>query len=132
MMTEERVIYEKNNIKITNMRAFFVHKTYAISSITSVRKKEKVNPLTFWPLATIVFGIALIILAFNNDVMNWGMVMLGVFVVIGGGSAALLNNAEYSVQIGSASGETTVFKSVHIDEVVEIIQALNQAIEMNE
>jgi hypothetical protein len=126
-MTEEKVIYEKNDVKITNVRAFFAHTTYAISSITSVTKKMKVNLLTFWPLATIGFGIALIIYAFINDVMNWGMVMLGIIVVVGGFFVALLDNTEYSVQISSASGKTEVFKSMYLAEVVEIIDALNQA-----
>ena len=37
-MAQEKNIYEKGNIKITDVRAVFGKKTYAISDITSIEK----------------------------------------------------------------------------------------------
>ena len=127
-MLEEKVIYERGNVKITNLSAIFGYKTYAISSITSVTQKEKTNLLAFWPLATMVFGIALIILAFFKDFINWAMVIFGIFVAVGGYFVALLNHTEYFVQIGGTFGEEQAFKSMYIGEVTEIVQAINQAV----
>jgi len=126
-MTEEMVIYEKSDVKITNLRAIFGDKTYAISNITSVTRKEKTNLSAFLPVAIIVVGIAFISLAFFNDVINWGTILYGIFMVVGGYFLALLLNTEYFVQIGSASGEIRAYTSKSIAKVTEIVQAINQA-----
>ena len=126
-MTEEKVIYEKSDVKITNLRAIFGDKTYAISSITSVTRREKTNLSAFLPVAIIVVGIAFISLAFFNDVINWATILYGIFMVVGGYFLALLLNTEYSVQIGSASGEIQAYTSKSIAKVTEIVQAINQA-----
>jgi hypothetical protein len=126
-MTEEKVIYERGNIKVTNLRAIFGDKTYAISNITSVTKKEKTNLSAFLPVAIIVVGIAFISLAFFEDVINWATIIFGVFMVVGGYFVALLLKTEYFVQIGSASGETQAYTSKNIAEIAEIVQAINQA-----
>ncbi len=125
-MTEEKVIYEQGNIKITNMRAIFGDKTYAISNITSVTKKEKTNLFAFLPVGIIVFGLAFMIFAFFNHV-NWAMILFGVFMVVGGYFVAMLLKTEYFVQIGSASGEEQAYKSKSIAKVTEIVKAVNQA-----
>jgi hypothetical protein len=126
-MTEEKVIYEKSDVKITNLRAIFGEKTYAISSITSVTRKEKTNLSAFLPVAIIVIGIAFISLAFFNAVINWAIILYGIFMVVGGYFLALLLNTEYSVQIDSASGQTQAYTSKSIAKVTEIVQAINQA-----
>lgn len=125
-MTEEKVIYEQGNIKITNMRAIFGDKTYAISNITSVTKKEKTNLFAFLPVGIIVFGLAFMIFAFFNHV-NWAMILFGVFMVVGGYFVAMLLKTEYFVQIGSASGEEQAYKSKSIAKVTEIVKAVSQA-----
>jgi uncharacterized protein DUF6232 len=126
-MTEEKVIYEKSDVKITNLRAIFGEKTYAISSITSVTRKEKTNLSAFLPVAIIVIGIAFISLAFFNAVINWAIILYGIFMVVGGYFLALLLNTEYFVQIDSASGQTQAYTSKSIAKVTEIVQAINQA-----
>ena len=126
-MTEEKVIYEKSDIKITNLRAIFGDKTYTISNITAVTRKQKTNLSAFLPVAIIVVGIAFISLAFFNDVINWATILYGIFMVVGGYFLALLLNTEYSVQIGSASGEIQAYTSKSIAKVTEIVQAINQA-----
>ena len=125
-MTEEKVIYEQGDIKITNIRAIFGDKTYTISNITSVAKMEKTTPFSFLPVSIIVFGIAFMTISFFNDV-NWAIMILGVFMVIGGYFVAMLLRTEYFVQIGSAAGETEAYTSKNIAEIEKIVQAVNQA-----
>ena len=127
-MTEEKVIYEQGNIRITNLRAIFGNKTYAISNITSVTKKEKTNLSAFLPVAIIVVGIAFISFAFFNQIINWIAIGFGVLMVVGGYFVAMLLKTEYFVQIGSASGEEQAYKSKSIVKVTDIVRAINQAI----
>lgn len=127
-MTEEKVIYEQGDIKITNLRAIFGDKTYAISNITSVTKKEKTNLSAFLPVAIIVVGIAFISFAFFDEVINWIAIGFGVLMVVGGYFVAMLLKTEYFVQIGSASGEEQACKSKSIVKVTDIVRAINQAI----
>ena len=126
-MPEEKVIYEQGNIRITNLRAIFGDKTYAISNITSVTKKEKTNLSAFLPVAIIVVGIAFISFAFFVDAINWAAISFGVFMVVGGYFVAMLLKTEYFVQIGSASGEEQAYKSKSIAKVTDIVRAINQA-----
>jgi|SRR5215207_8841299 len=126
-VTEEKVIYEKSDIRITNLRAIFGDKTYAISNIISVTKKERTNLSAFLPVAIIVLGIAFISFAFFNEVINWTAIWFGVFMVIGGYFVAMLLKTEYFVQIGTASGEEQAYKSKSIVKVTDIVRAINQA-----
>ena len=126
-MPEEKVIYEQGNIRITNLRAIFGDKTYAISNITSVTKKEKTNLSAFLPVAIIVVGIAFISFAFFVDAINWAAISFGVFMVVGGYFVAMLLKIEYFVQIGSASGEEQAYESKSIAKVTDIVRAINQA-----
>ena len=125
-MTEEKVIYEQGNIKITNLRAIFDDKTYAVSNITSVTKKEKTTPFSFLPVGITVFGIAFMTISFFND-LNWAVMILGVFMVIGGYFVAMLLRTEYYVEFGSAAGEEQAYASKNIAEIEKIVQAVNQA-----
>ena len=125
-MTEEKIIYEEGNIKITNVRAIFGDKTYAISNITSVTKKEKPTPYSFLPVGIIVFGIAFITISFFNN-FNAAIMTLGVFMVVGGYFLAMLPKTQYFVQFGSAAGEEQVYTSKSIAEIEKIVQAVNEA-----
>jgi len=127
-MTEEKVIYEQGDIKITNLRAIFGDKTYAISNITSVTKKEKTNLSAFLPVAIIVVGIAFISFAFFDQVINWIAIGFGVLMVVGGYFVAMLLKTEYFVQIASAVGEEQAYKSKSIVKVTDVVRAINQAI----
>ena len=127
-MTEEKVIYEQGDIRITNLRAIFGAKTYAISNIMSVTKKERTNLSAFLPVVIIVLGIAFISFAFFNEVINWIAIGFGVLMVVGGYFVAMLLKTEYFVEIGSASGEEQAYHSKSIVKVTDIVRAINQAI----
>jgi len=127
-MTEEKVIYEQGDIRITNLRAIFGAKTYAISNIMSVTKKERTNLSAFLPVVIIVLGIAFISFAFFNEVINWIAIGFGVLMVVGGYFVAMLLKTEYFVEIGSASGEEQAYSSKSIVKVTDIVRAINQAI----
>jgi|SRR5215207_3843386 len=127
-MPEEKVIYEQGDIRITNLRAIFGAKTYAISNIMSVTKKERTNLSAFLPVAIIVLGIAFISFAFFNEVINWIAIGFGVLMVVGGYFVAMLLKTEYFVEIGSASGEEQAYHSKSIVKVTDIVRAINQAI----
>lgn len=127
-VSEEKVIYEQGDIKITNLRAIFGDKTYAISNVTSVTKKEKTNLSAFLPVAIIVVGIAFISFAFFDEVINWIAIGFGILMVVGGYFVAMLLKTEYFVQIASAVGVEEAYKSKSIVKVTDIVRAINQAI----
>ena len=127
-MPEEQIIYEHVDSRITKLRAVFGDKTYAISNIMSVTKKERTNLSAFLPVAIIVLGIAFISFAFFNEVINWTAIWFGVLMVVGGYFVAMLLKTEYFVEIGSASGEEQAYHSKSIVKVTDIVRAINQAI----
>jgi len=126
-MTEEKVIYEQGNIKITNLRAVFGEKTYAMSNITSVEQGTK-QPSGCFSFSFLIGGVFLIIFAFRSIEENWGMLALGIIVGIVGIVTLRYQKPEYVVQFGSASGEIKAYTSLNQDEIKQIVQAINEAI----
>ena len=126
-MAVEKVVYENANVKITNLRAIFSDKTYAIPNITLVTRKEKPNAAAFLPIAVTTLGFAFLIIGFIGEVTNRPMFFLAFVMVFGGYFLAMLLRTEYTVQIGSTSGEELAYTSKSIAEVTEIVDAINMA-----
>jgi hypothetical protein len=138
----EQVILEEGDVRITNLRAVFAAKTYAISNITSVSfaKRE-----ASWRLAFVLMLIGVVFLAVSvialltaftsgsiPDSATW------VVLVIGGIALAAVSQAYKSasatptfiVRIAGASGESDALSSRDRAWIERIVSALNQAIVM--
>lgn len=123
----ELPIYEKGDIKITNLRAVFGAKTYSISNITSVERK-RIEPNGCLSFGLVVFGVGLILVAFINLKQNWQNIIFGGILVAAGFAMSKAQKASYAVALTTASGEIKAYTSDHEESIKEIIVALNNAI----
>lgn len=127
-MPEEKVIYEKGKIKITNLRAIFGDKTYAMSNITSV-EKGSIAPDNSLSIILLILGLTIFFLAFiAMSSIRLGMWLLGAVMVFGAiGKWLLGSQAEHYVQFASSAGEIKAHTSDDETEIKQIVAAINQA-----
>jgi hypothetical protein len=121
----EVTYYQDENVTITNARAVFCGRTYAIANIISVAGfKEPAERSPGIALAV----IGLVIAACSNGLGANGGIIFGVLLLIGGIALAAMAKPSYMVRIGSASGETDVLVSDNWRYVAKIVKAMNRAI----
>lgn len=125
-MAEEVVIYEKEGIKITNLRAVFGNKTYAMSNITSVTKGRQ-DASGCLPGGLAILGLLLVVTGFSSK-DNFLLVIVGLIIAGLGIATFLSRKPQHIVQIGSASGEINALTSRDEKHIVEIVKAINDAI----
>ncbi len=118
--TQERVFFEHEGVKVTNVRFIVPSQTYAMSGITSVRFFTQ-KPSFLWPV--LFFSIALLLLAGGKaNVWTVGApAMIGVLLL-------LLRRPVYHVVLSTASGETRAMNAKNKGFISSVIEALNQAI----
>lgn len=128
-MSEEKIIYEKRNIKITNLRAIFGDKTYAMSNITSV-EKGSIAPSGGFSFFFTLFGVIIGLLAFLATPSMRGPIWLlaGLMLIGGIGTMLMGSKTEYYVQFASSAGEIKAHTSDDEAEIKQIVEAINQAI----
>jgi hypothetical protein len=122
----ETTILEEGNVKITNLRAIISTKTYAMSNVTSVNLSKKSDSNA--PLFLILGGILLGMIGLTNVRDYIGCLILAVLLVGGGILASKTAKPTYTVQIGSASGESNILESQDVDHIKRIVDAMNDAI----
>jgi hypothetical protein len=124
-MSEETVIYESGEIKITNLRAVFGPKTYPVANITSVENK-RIDPNTKGTGFFMLFGIAFLLIGLTGQ--NWGTAILGAAMI--GISLYISNSAKpsYAVSLVTAGGEVKAIESNDEATIKTIVNALNDAI----
>ena len=128
MSTQEIIIFENNDIKVTNLRAVFGTKTYAIANITSVEAKRQ-NESSCLPVGLILAGILGIMIGFGNLGNDmWWMMIPGAAICVAGFNMARAQKPTYVVQISSASGEIKAYVSQDKSYIDKIVEALNTAI----
>ena len=127
MTTEETVIYQEGNIKITNARAVFGDKTYSMANITSVEKGAASDNSGCFVVIFLFLGIGLISTSFS-DGFDFGYLVTG--LVFGGIAIymALSRKSGYVVKFGSSSGEIKAYTSSSEEEIKKIVAAINAAI----
>lgn len=123
----EEVILENGNVRITNLRATFGAKTYALSGVTSVEMAVK-PPATRWSFALLLVGIMLVAVAFTSISDYVSCLAVGAIFVLGGGMGLFTAKPKYVVRIASASGETDALISEDKTYIEGIVNAMNQAI----
>lgn len=134
-MTEEKVIYEEGNIKITNLRAIFGRKTYDVSNIgavkTEIKPPNKLLPIIFMILGVVrllQFALSLYSNFNNPSPIDWWSLFLGIFFLVGGAYIMRASKDEHIVKVIIASGETQAYSSPDKQHVDKIIESLNTAI----
>jgi len=123
---KEVTVFEEGSVKITNLRAIFGTKTYAISNITSVnrRKRPPSNASIWW----IIVGVLLSLIGLFSLREFWGSLVLGLAIIVAGAYSFYNSKTVYIVKIGSASGESNVLESHDQIYIKRIVEAMNEAI----
>ena len=137
----EHIIFRSNNITITDRRAIFSGKTYAMSNVTSVCAKTN-YPDTSGATVLMLLGIVLSFLGImfgiagmsNSGTSNLSGGFISLLVGIGLFMIAIWirrnSKCTYKVVISSASGEADAFSSYSQSLIYEIVEAINKAIVM--
>lgn len=135
-MSEETTIYDKNGIKITNLRAVFGEKTYSVANITSVEAKT-IPPSTGCAFTILVGGIIAIIIGISKAFPNtqsfgahpdYSILILGILAIV---SFVIMNRSAknaYAVSLTTASGEVRAYESNDQQTIKTIVESLNTAI----
>lgn len=124
----EATIYEKNDIKITSLRAVFGAKTYAISNITSVESK-RIDGNGCLPAGLMILGVLLFIYGIPR--LLDGDFTWAIYGLIAFGLGFLIhrnNRPSFVVSLATASGEIKAYTSDSQETITEIVKALNDAI----
>ncbi|MEO8743580.1 MAG: DUF6232 family protein [Lysobacteraceae bacterium] len=114
----EREFFNSRGVSVTNARFITPGETYAMRNLTSVKKLRE-NPSMALPA---IFSIIGVILLFVGSIA-WGVVLLGVGVVIG-----LISKLYFYVQLSSSSGESKALKDQDETFIDSVIGALNDSI----
>jgi len=115
-MAEEQVIYENGGVKVSNARLIMPAQTYAMSGITSVTTRE-FTPSKKGPIIVAIIGILLFF-------AKWflGLIVVGVAV-----AWWVLSKSKFTLFLSSASGENEALTSSNRDFILEVEEAVNQA-----
>lgn len=118
---EETVFFNEGNVSVSNSRFIVNGQTYAMSSVTSVKKGETPPDKTM----EIIFVIlCVLIIAFASAAWKIGALVVGAYLI------NLIRNKKtiYSVVLNVSSGEMQALQSHDKAFIERIIEALNQAI----
>lgn len=134
-MKEEIPIYSQGEIKVTNLRAVFGEKTYAISNISAV-ETETVAPSSFGG-ALLAIGILMVIFAIpsflpSQNALQSGpkvtLLLLGLLLLVAGFLSMRAAKSSYTVKISTSSGEVKAYTSDNKELIKNIVESVNQAI----
>ena len=92
-MTEETIIHEETNIKITTHRAIINETTYPITNITSVSTQEQA-PSGCAPAAGVMFGLLLIVIGIANIKESAGLIVGGLLIALPSLYVAILRDSQ--------------------------------------
>ena len=134
MESGEVIYFSESDIQITNKRAVFGSKTYAMRNVSSVSKKIIYTSKTVEALFAVggagFAGLIGLLMIVSDEINVFQIVFfLGslLFTVLGVWLYRRVKNS-YSVQISSSSGEVKAFTSQNEDLVSSIVHALSEAI----
>lgn len=114
---EEKLLFEKDGVQVTNARFKVNAQTYAIRNITST---EVWTSPQKWMLGALALAIAVALLADRN----YG----GALLVGAAGAVALhAGRPKHHVKLRTSAGEAMALESRDREYVVAIVNALNEA-----
>lgn len=110
-------IFADANVHVSSSRVILNNTTYAMSNITSVRALKK-SPDRKVAILLIVVGV---VLWFPSHILGLILLALGVLLL-------LVLKTNYTVLIGTSSGERNALSSKDGGYITKIVDAINQAI----
>ena len=133
--SEEIAYFASDDVLITNSRAVFGSKTYAMANITSVAMTWT-NIDRWLGAIAVALGVAVFVYwlgwqwwpGWLFESSDYFTVAVGLILVGGGVLCVVLAKRRYTVQIASASGESEALVSTNGDYVERIVDAVQQAI----
>ena len=128
----ETTILKERNVKITNQKATFGAKTYAISNITSIYVDVR-EPNLFYPvLFAVNLGICSVLVARSDSQENSQFLQVGIYMVIAGVLFFLISRkTKYSVQIKNRVSELIVLETYDGNYAERVVKAMYEAIAGN-
>lgn len=117
-MTEERIFFEYDDVKVTNARFINGGQTYAMNNVTSVKPYEK-KPDRVWAIIVLIVGIAIMIKT---------SFITGLFIAAAAAYYLYQQKTIYHILLSTSAGETTALVTYQRDYLNRIIAALNEAI----
>ena len=123
----ETTILQDGVVKITNLRTLIGTTTYSMSDIKSVSLTKQAK--TYRPLWLVGVGILFISWAVIDETLQFREFFnIGMLLVILGITLFVIAKPTYAIQIGSASGETSILRSTNINFIQKIVNAMNSAL----
>ncbi|MDQ2821298.1 MAG: DUF6232 family protein [Pseudomonadota bacterium] len=113
----ETIVFEENNVKVTNARFVVNDQTYAMNGVTSVKRFEKKPP-----------RIVPIVIAVGSLVAMSASVIVGLIILAAAIGIWKIQKAQYSVVLSTSSGEAQALTSPDRPYIERVIAALNNAI----
>lgn len=126
-MSEEITIFEKDTIKVTNLRAVIDAKTYSISNISAVEAR-RIEPSGCMPAGLTISGIFVLLFSLTNIRDLVPLLITGALLLFIGIGMLRQNKPQFAVQISTSSGEVKAYSSPNKEEIDQIVNALNEAI----
>jgi len=123
---KEKVYFDNSYVKVTNSRFIVGSTTYPISNITSVKHLVE-HPSKFWPGVMILLGAVLAYASYVNSLTS--TVWISALVILGWGIFSWVSLKDtHIVRISTASGEIDALRSKESPIILNIVNALNDAI----
>jgi uncharacterized protein YunC (DUF1805 family) len=113
----ETVVFDENNVKVTNARFIVNEQTYAMNGVTSVKRFEKKPPR----IVPIIIGVA------GLGAMS-ASIIVGLLILAAAFGIWKIQKAQYSVVLSTSSGEAQALTSPDRPYIERVIAALNDAI----
>lgn len=120
----ERVFYDESGVKITNARAIFRNKTYAMAQISSVRVDTR-QPKRGGAIAVFIIGALVFLAGISGGKEFAGASFLGIILIVIGGVWLASLKPTHALQLGSSSGET---QAISYTKDGAMIRAIHDAI----
>lgn len=114
---EEKIFFEYEDVKITNIRFLNGGQTYAMNNVTSVKSFEQ-NPNRVWVIIILIIGLLVTI---NKPV-------IGVTIIAICGIFMYKQKTFYHVMLATAGGEVSALKTDQRQYLEKVVAALNEAI----
>lgn len=114
---EETVVFEQNNVKVTNARFIVDGQTYVMNGVTSVKQFEK-KPARVIPIIVGLVGLGTLAQTFLG----------GLIILIVAAGIWFIQKAQYSVLLQTSSGSSQALTSTDGVYIARVVAALNDAI----
>lgn len=115
---DEKVFFERDQVKVTNARFIVGGQTFAMKNITSVQA-DVTKPNRLWPILLVVLGLF---------IWTKGSAPAGITFFAAGLIILATQRTKYHVTLRSAGGETKALTSQQHKYVADVVAALNESI----